>query len=159
MNNIRIPIVCFRGIRDDPRWLDEESSKLGSSSCIFLIVTVIVLEMYSTLCHVEADLSALPKYPQTSSFDSSNYYSVSFEVVLTLGLTEDRAIIAWKQDVCQVFLQIWPSSRNSQGVEKRRVTTSSLGLRRADQFLQEQSPANLLSGDDRRRRPDASLSR
>jgi len=71
-----------------------------------LIVTVIVLELYSTLCHVEAHLSALPKHPQTSSFNYSNYYSVSFEVVLTLGLTEDRVIIAWKQNVCQVFLQI-----------------------------------------------------
>jgi len=58
------------------------------------------------VCHVEADLSALPKHPQTSSFNYSNYYSVSFEVVLTLGLTEDRVIIVWKQNVRQVFLQI-----------------------------------------------------
>ena len=60
------------------------------------------------VCHVEADLSALPKHPQTSNFNyiNSNYYSVSFEVVLTLGLTEDQVIIGWKQNVCQMFLQI-----------------------------------------------------
>ena len=69
---------------------------------IVIIITIIILEMYSTLCHVEADLSALPKYPRGSIL--GNYYRVDFEVVLTLGLTEHRAMIAWKQNVRKLFL-------------------------------------------------------
>ena len=55
--------------------------------------------MYSVLCYVQADLSHIPKYPKTSLVDKGHYYRIDFDVVLSLGLTEIKAYIAWKESV------------------------------------------------------------
>ena len=55
--------------------------------------------MYSILCYVQADLSHIPKYAKTSLMDKGRYYRIDFDVVLSLGLTEVKAYIAWKENV------------------------------------------------------------
>ncbi|CAA7260294.1 unnamed protein product [Cyclocybe aegerita] len=73
-------IRSFRGVRKDPRWIDE-----GEDS-------------YHSLCRIEADVSnhqAPLKYsPESDTF----YYEVHFDIILSLGLTEFKASIAWKEN-------------------------------------------------------------
>ena len=58
-------------------------------------------EMYSTLCYVHADTSQLSKTlrPRSSRAHSGIYYQMEFDVILSLGLTEFKAQILWKEDV------------------------------------------------------------
>ncbi|KAF8959252.1 hypothetical protein BDZ97DRAFT_1667388 [Flammula alnicola] len=55
--------------------------------------------MYSTLCEVKADLSRIPKLPKISNYSRSKYYTVDYDIVLSLGLTEMKAHICWKENV------------------------------------------------------------
>ena len=54
--------------------------------------------MYSTLCEVKADTTELCKslLPQDGE---ATFYTIKFEVVLALGLTELKAHIRWKENV------------------------------------------------------------
>jgi len=61
-------------------------------------------EMYSNLCYVEADLSHLPKPGKYSTFIHDLYYEVQFDVILSLGLTEFNAFIAWREKVHNLLL-------------------------------------------------------
>ncbi|KAJ3514769.1 hypothetical protein NLJ89_g2175 [Agrocybe chaxingu] len=73
-------IKCFRGTRRDPRWMDEEAA------------------LYSTLCDVEADLSNLPLKAKHSIVTNETYYEAHYDVVLSLGLTEFKAFVVWKEN-------------------------------------------------------------
>lgn len=55
--------------------------------------------MYSILCWVEADLSHLPKTPKYSTYIHDLYYEIEYDVILSLGLTEFNAFIAWREKV------------------------------------------------------------
>lgn len=79
LDTISEPIMCFRGWNPNPRWLDEEP------------------KMYSTLCYVEADLSHLPKHGKYSTHIHDLYYEIKFDVILSLGLTEFDAFVAWRE--------------------------------------------------------------
>ena len=54
--------------------------------------------MYSTLCVVKADTTELCKSlrPQV---EAATFYEINYEVVLSLGLTELKAHICWRENV------------------------------------------------------------
>ncbi|CAA7260296.1 unnamed protein product [Cyclocybe aegerita] len=80
LRHISVPIKCFRGWREDPRWMDEQA------------------ELYSTLCYVEADTSHVTLSPKVSQRTRGLYFTLEFDVILSLGLTEFKAFIAWREN-------------------------------------------------------------
>lgn len=62
----------------------------------------LTLDMFTTLCKVVADISQLNKDLKTkqSQGDLPPHYEISYDIVLSFGLTELKAQIAWKEDVC-----------------------------------------------------------
>jgi hypothetical protein len=48
---------------------------------------------------VEADISHIETPPKIAPHDSSVYYTVDFDVILSFGLTELKAFIAWEENV------------------------------------------------------------
>ncbi|KAF9465190.1 hypothetical protein BDZ94DRAFT_414257 [Collybia nuda] len=78
LRNISAKIVCYQG-SDIPRWSDVNS------------------EMYSTLCHVEADTSDLAMrlelHPGPENREA--YYELDFDIALLFGLTELKAQLCW----------------------------------------------------------------
>lgn len=98
-NEIKEPVVCFRGSRENPKWLDEEKSM--SLFHVFLQIHLIQhVDMYSTLCYVQADLSSVPKQRIYSQHLNAIFYQIRFDIILSFGLTEFRACIAWEEEVC-----------------------------------------------------------
>lgn len=57
--------------------------------------------MYSTLCYVRADTAQIAKTlkPVHSFKDNNLYYRMSFDVILSFGLTEFKAQISWMENV------------------------------------------------------------
>lgn len=59
--------------------------------------------MYHTLCYVEADTSVLCRSltPQLMPNKKTPlpYYEIKFDIVLSFGLTEFKAHIAWMENV------------------------------------------------------------
>ena len=62
------------------------------------MVLMMLLDLFSTLCRVEADTSLARKERHTRS-DGRVYYTFDYEVVMLFGPTEMSAQIAWKEDV------------------------------------------------------------
>lgn len=64
-----------------------------------------MLDMFSTLCYIEADTSQISqtlkphRSPGGSKKKKKSYYIMEFDVVLLFGLTELKAQIAWKEGV------------------------------------------------------------
>jgi hypothetical protein len=56
------------------------------------------IENYTKLCTIEVDLSHLPLSPRSKSGGGS-FYRLDYDIVLMFGLTELKAVIAWKQNV------------------------------------------------------------
>ena len=54
---------------------------------------------YTKLCTIEADLSGVPLLPQPKAVGHGTYYSVDYDFVLLLGMTELKAQIAWRENV------------------------------------------------------------
>ena len=61
-------------------------------------------ESYSTLCYVKGDLSQVPKPGQYSDHIRGLFYKVKYDVILSLGLTEFKAFIAWTENVRNILL-------------------------------------------------------
>lgn len=67
--------------------------------------------MFSTLCSVEADTSQISKTLQPIRSATvlegrrrlQVYYKIQFDIVLSFGLTELKAQIAWIEDVSSYF--------------------------------------------------------
>lgn len=49
---------------------------------------------------MEADLSQIPMPGKYSDHLHGLYYDVTFDVILSLGLTEFKAFVAWRENVC-----------------------------------------------------------
>ena len=62
-----------------------------------------LVELYSTLCYVEGDLSHVPKPAIYSHYIDDLYYQVKFDIILSFGLTELKAFIAWKENVRSLY--------------------------------------------------------
>ncbi|KAJ7578255.1 hypothetical protein C8J56DRAFT_359675 [Mycena floridula] len=74
-------ITCYRGEEPDPHWIDVDAA------------------MYSTLCVIEADTSALnaslkPRPGQGGRIS----YRIDYDIILAFGLTELKAQICWKEN-------------------------------------------------------------
>lgn len=64
---------------------------------------VCLLEDYSTLCVVRADLSPLNGTAEPKSGrNGKTYWTIVFSVEIHFGLTEFRARIKWNDNVCAV---------------------------------------------------------
>jgi len=75
-----IPIWCYRGNVATPKWRDVDTNN------------------YTKLCTIEADLSrahilTLPKKGK----EEGSFYSVNFDIILSFGMTELQAQLAWKE--------------------------------------------------------------
>ncbi|KAJ7157441.1 hypothetical protein C8R46DRAFT_1226024 [Mycena filopes] len=77
LGTVVVPILCYQGEDKDPRWMDIEADK------------------YPVLCTVNADTSQIAKTLKAERGPSGIYYTRGFDVVLSLGLTELKAEIAW----------------------------------------------------------------
>ena len=64
--------------------------------------------MYSTLCYVHADTSQIAKTlkpVQSQRFaDTSLFFRMDFDIILSFGLTEFKAQIAWRENVSDSFV-------------------------------------------------------
>ncbi|KAJ7905200.1 hypothetical protein B0H13DRAFT_1716733 [Mycena leptocephala] len=71
----------YRGRADDPQWVDVEP------------------DHYQTVCKIEADTSRLTKYPtRRRGVPNSTFFELKFDVILSFGLTELKAQIAWLEN-------------------------------------------------------------
>lgn len=85
--------------------------------------------MYSTLCHIEADMSALTR--SLSARKKLNtlqlYYQMDYDVVLSFGLTELKAHISWKENVSCFVSNGWIAlivGVRHRGLRKSTLATS-----------------------------------
>lgn len=76
--NISADIVVYRGRREDPKWIDNESKN------------------FSTLCTVRADTSQIIKKKHRGP--KGIYYTQEYDIVLSCGLTELKARLCWKDN-------------------------------------------------------------
>ncbi len=94
-----------------------------------LIFILLMAVLYSTLCYVEGDLSRVPKPGKYSHHIHDLFYEVKFDLILSLGLTEFKAFIAWEENVryfsC-LFPLYWMRFLQMQGKEKRSSGQSDL---------------------------------
>ncbi|KAF7362770.1 hypothetical protein MVEN_00626700 [Mycena venus] len=74
---VEIPIRCYQGQSQTPSWMDVEP------------------EQYRVLCTVHADTSKIAKTLQRKMGLNGVYYGLEIDVVLSFGLTELKAQIAW----------------------------------------------------------------
>ncbi|KAJ7048203.1 hypothetical protein C8F01DRAFT_139384 [Mycena amicta] len=77
LQRAKIPILAYQGPSRDPYWMDVERPN------------------YRVLCTVEADTSRIRPPERTGS--RGTYYSLEIEVILSFGLTELIAEIAWDE--------------------------------------------------------------
>jgi hypothetical protein len=65
-----------------------------------------VIDMFSTLCTVHADISGMSKtlMPQRG-LTGSLYYNLKFGIILCFGLTELKAQIVWTENVRERFFR------------------------------------------------------
>ncbi|KAJ7841612.1 hypothetical protein B0H14DRAFT_1043954 [Mycena olivaceomarginata] len=77
---VKVPILSYRGQNPAPRWTDVEP------------------EQYKVLCTVHADTSKIAKTLQRKLGFSGVYYRLDLEVILSFGLTEVKAQIAWVEN-------------------------------------------------------------
>jgi hypothetical protein len=57
------------------------------------------IDNYTNLCTIEVDLSHLPLSRQPKYSGEGNFYKVKYDIVLLFGLTEFKAVVAWKENV------------------------------------------------------------
>ncbi|KAJ7511445.1 hypothetical protein B0H11DRAFT_1955126 [Mycena galericulata] len=84
----------------DPRVLDHFSTELltywGHDTPQWIDVDP---ECYQVICKIEADTSRLTKYPtRRRGVPNSDFFELRFDVILSFGLTELKAQIAWLEN-------------------------------------------------------------
>ncbi|KAF8901895.1 hypothetical protein CPB84DRAFT_1846607 [Gymnopilus junonius] len=83
LDSVTVGITCYRGQnysqKTDNWFMDEDQSK------------------FSVLCHVSGDTSSYSFSPRFSR-RRQRYYEIQFDIILSLGLTELKAQIAWIED-------------------------------------------------------------
>jgi len=75
-NTITCDITRYNGRNKTPRWTDTEPL------------------MFTTLCHVKADVSRVPKLPCHNP-SGQLYFQQRFDIILLFGLTEFKAQLSW----------------------------------------------------------------
>ncbi|KJA20624.1 hypothetical protein HYPSUDRAFT_42934 [Hypholoma sublateritium FD-334 SS-4] len=82
------PVWCYRGTRSALGWKDLDRSN------------------FVQLCTIEADLSKAVSGP-LKGFEGKTYYQANYEIVLLFGLTELKAQVAWKENVCRLVVYLY----------------------------------------------------
>jgi hypothetical protein len=77
------------------------------------------IENYTRLCTIKIDLSHLPLPPLLKPSGEGIYYHLDFEVILLFGLTELKALVAWKENVSPLGFIASNFDQCCQGVEQR----------------------------------------
>jgi len=72
-------VWCYRGATAQPKWKDVDTKN------------------YTKLCTIDVDLSHLPLMPRNRAAGGT-YFRLDYEIVLLFGLTELKALIAWKEN-------------------------------------------------------------
>ena len=94
--------MCYRGrAAKAPLWLDLEQGSLHcgcGDGCLSLANTW--TEFFEDNCEVFADLASLKSHLKPLWNGGREYFRFEMDVVLLFGLTELKAYIAWKEDVC-----------------------------------------------------------
>lgn len=131
---IKNEIIAYRGSVANPRWMDIDKGLLND------VYPRNGLNMasqasYFKLCVVEADTSRLSQLlrPQTITIGKkknkrkTTFFELKYDIILSLGLTEHKAQIAWIENVS--FIAVSPSdliTENDQGQEVRYVTITRM---------------------------------
>ena len=89
------------------------------------------VENYTRLCTIKKDLSRLPLPPLSKPSGKGIYYHLDYEVILLFGLTELKAMVAWKQNVSSVLVLLHPILTSvfrvlNNGVQRRLYTIQIL---------------------------------
>ena len=58
---------------------------------------------YTKLCTIEADLSRVPLHPKPKATGKGTFYRVDYDIVLLFGMTELKALVAWKENVSHML--------------------------------------------------------
>ena len=94
LESCEIPISCYRGTNATPRWKDVDSGQFCIYWCDFSTDILLSPENYSQLCIITADLQPLAVH--TTNPAGTSFYKVELDIVLSFGLTELKAQIAWR---------------------------------------------------------------
>ncbi|KAJ7463971.1 hypothetical protein FB451DRAFT_1264345 [Mycena latifolia] len=80
LDHFSTDLYTYRG-QGDPQWVDIDP------------------ELYRVICKIEANTTRLLKYvTRRRNVTNSDFYELDFDVVLSFGLTELKAQIAWKEN-------------------------------------------------------------
>jgi len=66
------------------------------------------IENYTDFCVIEADLSHLPLSRLRKYSGEGHFYRCEYEIVLRFGLTELKAMIAWRENVSLLLVYCIP---------------------------------------------------
>jgi hypothetical protein len=64
---------------------------------------------YTKLCTIEADLSRVPLVPRPKAVGKGTFYRVDYDIVLLFGMTELKALVAWKENVSCLHMLFNPT--------------------------------------------------
>lgn len=132
-----IEIWCYRGSGEQPKWILRGQGTSCYMKCQVLHFDssnrVVVLDDFSTLCFVRADLSPLTASAKAMTGQGGKkYWTIVFSIEIHFGLTEFKARLKWNDDVR--FLSsyrsrmVCPNTRllsgESEIVSSRRVCAS-----------------------------------
>jgi len=93
-------VWCYRGKLADPKWKDQDLSKsLDRRHEMSARIDISILDNYTKLCTIAVDLSHLPLTPRAKPSGTGTFYRLDYEIVLLFGLTELKAVVAWKEHV------------------------------------------------------------
>ena len=68
-------------------------------------LSLVIVENFSTLCVVQADLSLLSGSAEPKQGkNGKKYWTIVFSVEIHFGLTEFKARMKWKDKVCYLFI-------------------------------------------------------
>lgn len=143
--NISADIVVYRGRREDPKWIDNESSTSYLSRQPQFLHTKIKSENFSTLCTVRADTSQIIKKKHDGP--KGTYYTQEYDIVLSCGLTELKARLCWKNNkVRSAFCLECCCIDVVVGTRKMVFSLNSICVRFSDDY--SRGPATIVYEDE-----------
>jgi hypothetical protein len=98
-SQLEIDILCYRGSSPNPAWTDVDPGRL-----LFYLLHKSLNNrpkgMYSKLCTIMTDTSEIQHVIRRCvRQDGQTYYVMDYDIVLSFGLTELTAQVAWKENV------------------------------------------------------------
>ncbi|THH13132.1 hypothetical protein EW146_g7051 [Bondarzewia mesenterica] len=95
LDRIECNITCYKGT-SSPSWIDIDPGSVLHSQ-VSVKISFSVLDRFSVLCGISADLFGVPRRPIRGS--RGTYYQQDFDIVLSFGLTELKAHLSWTENV------------------------------------------------------------